>query len=169
MESRLTDGQLLLEFELIPRRKAGADFSTAAHLDNVSRNQYQDVLPYEDNRVRLTPGRDNKMGYINASHISAAVGAAQRFFIAAQGPLSTTVNDFYQMIWENDVYVVVMLADSNGTGPITATNQAPSKSVQVLRAHPSNSSMSGYNGFVYWPQQDSVFLEFGEVRCTTVL
>ena len=40
MESRLADGQLLLEFELIPRRKAGADFSMAAHPDNLTRNQY---------------------------------------------------------------------------------------------------------------------------------
>ena len=39
VESKLNDGQLLLEFELIPRRKAGADFSTAAHPDNISRNQ----------------------------------------------------------------------------------------------------------------------------------
>ncbi|KAK4023685.1 hypothetical protein OUZ56_009084 [Daphnia magna] len=59
MESRLADGQLLLEFELIPRRKAGADFSMAAHPDNLCRNQYQDVLPYEENRVKLTPSRDN--------------------------------------------------------------------------------------------------------------
>ncbi|KZS02632.1 Tyrosine-protein phosphatase non-receptor type 14, partial [Daphnia magna] len=74
MESRLADGQLLLEFELIPRRKAGADFSMAVHPDNLCRNQYQDVLPYEENRVKLTPSQDNRTGYINASHISAAVG-----------------------------------------------------------------------------------------------
>ena len=150
---------------MIPRRKAGADFGTAAHSDNVSRNQYQDVLPYEENRVRLMPSRDNKMGYINASHISAAVGSAQRFYIAAQGPLSSTVNDFYQLIWENDVYVVVMLAETNKDGSQSVSNlhMAHSKSVHSLRSHPSNSSMSGYSGFVYWPQQDSAFLEFGEV------
>ena len=39
VESRLADGQLVLEFELIPRRKAGADFGTAAHPDNLTRNQ----------------------------------------------------------------------------------------------------------------------------------
>lgn len=39
VEARLADGQLVLEFELIPRRKPGVDFSTAAHPDNLSRNQ----------------------------------------------------------------------------------------------------------------------------------
>ncbi|KZR98307.1 Tyrosine-protein phosphatase non-receptor type 14, partial [Daphnia magna] len=47
----------------------------AVHPDNLCRNQYQDVLPYEENRVQLTPSRDNRTGYINASHISAAVGS----------------------------------------------------------------------------------------------
>ena len=30
------------------------------------------MLPYEDNRVRVTPSRDNPFGYINASHISVS-------------------------------------------------------------------------------------------------
>jgi hypothetical protein len=159
----------------------------AAHPDNASRNQYgqfsvnycvvlvikpsvvsfryQDVLPYEENRVKLTPSRENRTGYINASHISAAVGSAQRFYIAAQGPLPSTVTDFWQMVWQSDVYVVVMLADttssSNNGGQQTPTHNT--KSVSSLRSHVSNSSMNGYSGFIYWPQQDAATLEFGEV------
>jgi len=165
VESKLSDGQLLLEFELIPRRKAGADFSTAAHPDNISRNQYQDVLPYEENRVRLIPSRENRTGYINASHISAAVGSAQRFYIAAQGPLPSTVIDFWQLVWQSDVYVIVMLASTNAPG------QSPSatKSVTSLRNQVSNSSMNGYNGYVYWPLQDAASLEFGEYKVTRQL
>lgn len=116
--------------------------------------------------MRLTPSRDNRTGYINASHISAAVGNAQRFYIAAQGPLANTVVDFWQMVWTCDVYVVVMLSDTAGT----AVNQAqasptPSslKSSSALRGHVSNSSMNGYSGVVYWPQPDAPALEFGEV------
>ncbi len=187
MESRLADGQLLLEFELIPRRKAGADFSMAAHPDNLTRNQYeqfffslinsilklakcdavrfQDVLPYEENRVKLTPNRENRTGYINASHISAAVGSAQRFYIAAQGPLPSTVADFWQMIWQSDVYVVVMLADTTSSNNVGQQTPAlNTKSVTSLRSHVSNSSMNGYSGFIYWPQRDMASLEFGEVN-----
>lgn len=121
--------------------------------------RYQDVLPYEENRVRLIPSRDNRTGYINASHISAAVGSAQRFYIAAQGPLPSTVLDFWQLVWQSDVYVIVMLASTN------APVQPPSttKSVSSLRNQVSNSSMNGYNGYVYWPLQDAASLEFGEV------
>ena len=36
--------------------------------------RFKDVLPYEDNRVRLTPTADNPHGYINASHISVSPG-----------------------------------------------------------------------------------------------
>lgn len=126
--------------------------------------RYQDVLPYEENRVKLTPTRENRTGYINASHISAAVASAQRFYIAAQGPLPSTVADFWQMIWQCDVYVVVMLADTNSTN--NSVQQVPAlntKSVTSLRSHVSNSSMNGYSGFIYWPQQDGSTLEFGEV------
>lgn len=52
--------------------KRNPDFTTALHPDNASRNRYKDVLPYEENRVRLTPTKDNKMGYVNASHITVS-------------------------------------------------------------------------------------------------
>ena len=121
--------------------------------------RFQDVLPYEENRVRLTPSRDNRMGYINASHISAAVGTAQRFYIAAQGPLLSTVVDFWQMVWQCDVYVVVMLADTS-----SGSNATPNKAAgPSMRSHVSNGSMNGYSGLIYWPQHDAGILEFGEV------
>lgn len=53
--------------------KRNPDFTTALHPDNVARNRYKDVLPYEENRVRLTPTKENKMGYINASHITVSL------------------------------------------------------------------------------------------------
>lgn len=111
LESRLADGQVFLEFERIAKRKPNADFSTALLLENVSRNRFSDVLPYEENRVRLTPSAENRTGYINASHVSASVGDSQRFYIAAQGPMQTTARSFWQMVWENHVGVVVMLTE----------------------------------------------------------
>ena len=121
--------------------------------------------------MKLTPSRENRTGYINASHISAAVGSAQRFYIAAQGPLPSTVTDFWQMVWQCDVYVVVMLADTT-SGSNNGGHQTPSlntKSVSSLRSHVSNSSMNGYSGFIYWPQQDAATLEFGEVLIELIM
>lgn len=116
LERKLVDSQLFFEFEKIPKKKQNADFSTALHPDNEKRNRYKDVLPYEENRVRLIPTRENKFGYINASHITATVGNHQRFYIAAQGPLPQTVHSFWQMVWEADVYLVVMLCAMHEDG-----------------------------------------------------
>lgn len=71
--------------------------------------RFKELLPYEENRVRIIPSKENRTGYINASHIAATVGSQARFYIAAQGPLPATINNFWQMIWEADVYLVVML------------------------------------------------------------
>ncbi|XP_039288581.1 tyrosine-protein phosphatase non-receptor type 14 isoform X4 [Nilaparvata lugens] len=109
LERKLSDTQLFFEFEKIPKQKANPDFTTAQHPDNASRNRFSDALPYEENRVRLTPCKENKMGYVNASHITASVGSHQRFYIAAQSPLPQTVSSFWQMVWEADVHLVVGL------------------------------------------------------------
>ncbi|KAJ2522902.1 Tyrosine-protein phosphatase non-receptor type 13 [Coemansia sp. RSA 1939] len=77
---------------------------------NYNLNRYSNVVPYNQNRVRL----GGKSDYINASHIalpeSVAVAAGTRY-IATQGPLNHTVGDFWQMVWEQNARTVVMLAN----------------------------------------------------------
>lgn len=73
LENRLAEGQVFLEFERILKKKPNADFSTAMLPENLSRNRFKDVFPYEENRVRLTPTSENKTGYINASHLSVSI------------------------------------------------------------------------------------------------
>lgn len=36
-------------------------------------HRFNDVVPYEETRVRLSPNKENKYGYINASHITVSV------------------------------------------------------------------------------------------------
>ncbi|CAF0944826.1 unnamed protein product [Rotaria sordida] len=73
---------------------------------NINRelNRFRDVLPYDDTRVCLTRGSND---YINASYIE--VPAANRKYILTQGPLQTTSSHFWQMIWEQNSRVIVML------------------------------------------------------------
>ncbi|XP_045598468.1 tyrosine-protein phosphatase non-receptor type 14 isoform X2 [Procambarus clarkii] len=139
LEAKLLSGDILQEFELIPRMKPNADFTTATKPDNIPRNRYKDIVPYEENRVKITPTKDNKYGYINASHITASVGESQRFYICCQGPLANTVAHFWQCVWEADVYLVVMLTSVTGD---TATSKS----------------------FPYWPQTDNTSVECGQYR-----
>lgn len=111
LENKLADSQLFFEFDKIPKKKQNVDFTTALHPDNVKFNRFKDVLPYEDNRLRLTPTRENKFGYINASHITATVGSKQRFYIAMQGPTKLTIPYFWQCVWEAEVYLLVQLTE----------------------------------------------------------
>lgn len=71
--------------------------------------RYANVLPYDKNRVKVTP-TDDFPDYINASWIKNRVETPSLpVFIATQGPLPHTTPQFLQMILEQNVHVVVML------------------------------------------------------------
>uniref|UniRef100_A0A7M4F3L3 Tyrosine-protein phosphatase non-receptor type 13 n=1 Tax=Crocodylus porosus TaxID=8502 RepID=A0A7M4F3L3_CROPO len=73
--------------------------------ENRKKNRYKNILPYDTTRVPLGPeGR-----YINASFIRMPVGNEEFIYIACQGPLPTTVADFWQMAWEQKCTVIAMM------------------------------------------------------------
>ena len=111
--SILAEGEVLREFERIPKKKLPSGngyeqlFRTATLAENVPLNRFKDVLPYDENRVKLAAGdKDNRNGYINASHVSATIGNQQRFYIAAQGPLPHTVPHFWQVSFKTLIHVL---------------------------------------------------------------
>lgn len=88
--------------------KAGDErHSIAAGVERGDKNRYNNIWPYENARVRLQHRSSNACDYVNASHLHAK--DSTRFYIATQGPLPGTSRDFWQVVWENDVRVVVML------------------------------------------------------------
>lgn len=141
LESKIDEGEVLREFERIPKKKhTNCNFVVAMTAENIPRNRFTDVLPYDENRVKLSSvDKDNKAGYINASHVSATVGPDQRFYIAAQGPLPNTLLHFWQMILQSDVHLIVMLTD-------------------VTASHKSSSCIP------YWPQKNGSTLEVGDFK-----
>ncbi|XP_078249485.1 tyrosine-protein phosphatase non-receptor type 22 isoform X11 [Pogona vitticeps] len=81
--------------------------STSERPENVSKNRYKDILPYDHSRVKLSLiTSDKDSHYINANFIKGVY--EPKTYIATQGPLSTTVVDFWRMIWEYKVQIVVM-------------------------------------------------------------
>uniref|UniRef100_A0AC34Q7N4 Protein tyrosine phosphatase n=1 Tax=Panagrolaimus sp. JU765 TaxID=591449 RepID=A0AC34Q7N4_9BILA len=70
-------------------------------------------MPYEDTRIMLHPTKKNKHGYINASNIQIPINDRLFKYILTQNPLKTTIDDFYQMIWESDTRIVISFMDKN--------------------------------------------------------
>lgn len=83
---------------------------------NLRKNRYKDIIPFSHTRVVLSSTPD-ELGscYINANYIRGPSGSP-RAYIACQGPLSCTLVDFWRMIWETGVSVVVMACNEYESG-----------------------------------------------------
>ncbi|KAG5830533.1 hypothetical protein ANANG_G00311670 [Anguilla anguilla] len=75
-----------------------------------TKNRYKTILPNPHSRVILkTRNTYDPLGsYINANYIRGYLGD-ERSYIATQGPMINTVNDFWQMAWQEDCPVIVMI------------------------------------------------------------
>jgi len=86
-------------------------FESALSAANKTKNRYSNVLPPEKTRVKITPLDDIEgSDYINASFITVHATQEEKYsYIATQGPLPNTINDFWKMIWEQGTEIIVML------------------------------------------------------------
>ncbi|NXU53050.1 PTPRJ phosphatase, partial [Turnix velox] len=75
--------------------------------ENRGKNRYNNVLPYDISRVKLSEQNYATDDYINANYMPGY--NSKKAFIAAQGPLPNTIEDFWRMIWEKNIYSIVML------------------------------------------------------------
>uniref|UniRef100_A0A8C2Q278 protein-tyrosine-phosphatase n=1 Tax=Cyprinus carpio TaxID=7962 RepID=A0A8C2Q278_CYPCA len=107
------DQLISTEFNLIRQKSAslkedyGLTTAVGEIKENAKKNRYRDILPYDQTRVCLAPTpSEYESDYINASFIKGA--AKNRMYIATQGPLSSTVVDFWRMIWQHNVKVIIM-------------------------------------------------------------
>ncbi|POR34395.1 Tyrosine-protein phosphatase 1 [Tolypocladium paradoxum] len=95
-----------------PNAQQGSRFQLCG-VEKGVKNRYKDILPFEHARVRLQNRQDGCCDYVNASHLTAS--RSNKRYIASQGPLPATCEDFWSVIWEQDVRVIVMLtAESEG-------------------------------------------------------
>lgn len=142
LRENLESGDLLVYFQELYRKKPGMPMEVARKPENLPRNRYRDILPYDDTRVKLIQGKND---YVNANYVTMEIPArgVKNRYIAAQGPLEKTCGDFWQMVWEQEASLIVMLTTTVERGRV--------------KCHQ------------YWPEGDET-LTFGslEIICTKI-
>ncbi|XP_074501053.1 tyrosine-protein phosphatase non-receptor type 18 [Sebastes fasciatus] len=145
--------------------------------ENIKKNRYKDILPYDQTRVVLSLlTSDSDSDYINANFIKGASACSS--YIASQAPLSSTLTDFWRMIWQHDIKVIVMACreiemgkkkcecywspvhQSAAFGPFTVCNQGearPNEDIVVrdltVTYQQVSRSVTQYQ-FLSWPDHD---------------
>ncbi|KAL1021537.1 hypothetical protein UPYG_G00014530 [Umbra pygmaea] len=148
--SMLSRAQILQEFSQRFRSLAAKDNSgfwqEFEDLDNVGKqiparvgnleanrdkNRYHQIVPYDHCRVRLSlQNSQPHSDYINASYVPG--GCTQRDFICTQGPLRSTMSDFWRMIWEQKVRIIVMVTALKHEGMVLCDEYWPQERGTVL-------------------------------------
>ncbi|KAM4706266.1 tyrosine-protein phosphatase non-receptor type 3 [Rhinophrynus dorsalis] len=131
----LETGVVLIQFEQLYRKKPGLAITCARTGQNMEKNRYKDVLPYDATRVLLQGDED----YINASYVNMEIPSSTTVnkYVATQGPLPHTCAQFWQMVWDQSLSVIIMLT--------TLTERGRTKCQQ------------------YWPDPPDV-MEYGNFR-----
>ncbi|XP_071493680.1 tyrosine-protein phosphatase non-receptor type 4-like isoform X6 [Diadema antillarum] len=142
LQEALDTGMAQAQFDQLYRKKPGMTMGACRLAENIAKNRYRDISPYDATRVIL---QDADTGdYINANLINMEIPGSSLVnrYIAAQGPLPNTVSDFWYMVWEQKSTLIVMLTTNVERGRV--------------KCHK------------YWPDYEDT-LKFGpdlEIRCT---
>lgn len=113
--------------------------------------RYKNIWPYDFSRVRLETPTDDDSDYINASFVQPR-GTSRRY-IATQGPLDATYRDFWTLVWEQNVRVIVMYVINpemrfSLTSPGSRSNTRAVFSSVATTGETSNTARSVYTSSV---------------------
>ncbi|MGH0128092.1 UNVERIFIED_CONTAM: hypothetical protein FKN15_060258 [Acipenser sinensis] len=120
------DSNYLLSEEYEELKDVGRNQSldTALLPENRGKNRYNNILPYDTTRVKLSYVDDDPCSdYINASYIPGC--NSRREYIATQGPLPGTKDDFWKMVWEQNVHNIVMVTQCLEKGRVKCDHYWP--------------------------------------------
>uniref|UniRef100_A0A667X094 Tyrosine-protein phosphatase non-receptor type 20 n=1 Tax=Myripristis murdjan TaxID=586833 RepID=A0A667X094_9TELE len=111
----------LQEFENLQNLQPLDDCLIGQTKENKKKNRYKNIVPFDTTRVVL--GKDG--GYINANFIKMPVKDEDFLYIACQGPLPTTLGDFWQMVWEQKSNVIAMMTQEVEGGKVKCQRYWP--------------------------------------------
>ncbi|KAG6932920.1 protein tyrosine phosphatase, non-receptor type 3, partial [Chelydra serpentina] len=107
LKKGLESGTVLIQFEQLYRKKPGLAVTCSKIPQNMDKNRYKDVLPYDATRIILQGNED----YINANYVNMEIPSAGivNRYIATQGPLPHTCAHFWQVVWDHRLSLIIML------------------------------------------------------------
>ncbi|XP_072257466.1 receptor-type tyrosine-protein phosphatase beta isoform X1 [Pyxicephalus adspersus] len=120
------DSNYLLSQEYEDLKDVGRNqsFDIALLPENRGKNRYNNILPYDFTRVKLSNVDDDPCSdYINASYTPG--NNSRREYIATQGPLPGTKDDFWKMVWEQNVHNIVMVTQCVEKGRVKCDHYWP--------------------------------------------
>lgn len=104
----LGSGALLTQYDQMYRKNPDLTITEAKKPENISKNRYRDISPYDCSRVVLINSHSGD--YINANYVNMEIpGGIINRYIATQGPLASTQTDFWRMVQQESSHLVVML------------------------------------------------------------
>ncbi|XP_011186095.1 tyrosine-protein phosphatase non-receptor type 4 [Zeugodacus cucurbitae] len=104
----LASGALLAQYELMYRKNPELAITEARKPENIAKNRYRDISPYDCTRVSLVNSMTGD--YINANYVNMEIpGGVVNRYIATQGPLANTTTDFWRMVQQESSHLIVML------------------------------------------------------------
>ncbi|KAK4570432.1 hypothetical protein LTR86_002512 [Recurvomyces mirabilis] len=91
-----------------------------AGIEKGAKNRYNNIWPFEHSRVKLGGLPKSDCDYFNANYIKAAW--SNKRYISTQAPIPATFADFWNVIWQQDIRVVVMLTAEKEGAQVKAHN-----------------------------------------------
>ncbi|XP_038044566.1 tyrosine-protein phosphatase non-receptor type 4-like isoform X2 [Patiria miniata] len=132
LQEGLESGTALTLFEQLYRKKPGLTMNACRHPDNVAKNRYRDIAPYDATRIMLQGSETGD--YINANLIKMEIPVSDvtNSYIAAQGPLPNTCGDFWYMVWEQESTLIAMLTTNVERGRVKCHKYWPELGQKLL-------------------------------------
>lgn len=100
-------------------------------MENKSKNRYKNILPFDHTRVVLRNVNSAVTGadYINASYIFDDESGA--LFIASQGCMRTTVDDFWHMVYQENTRIIIMVTNEIEKSKIKCVRYWPEPGMSI--------------------------------------
>ncbi|XP_072047180.1 uncharacterized protein [Amphiura filiformis] len=125
VKGKRQNAELQQEWESLPKNLCRPT-TMGKKPENKGKNRFRNVVAYDHSRVVLEPLEDDPdSDYINACYIKGVNNP--RAYIASQGPKDITIDDYWRMVWQENISVMVMACNIIETGKLKCVKYWPDK------------------------------------------